>query len=125
MVKSIPLKSIAIKIYTTQSHATVPHCTEGKNLNQAFCTLVQPTVTSLYKLSKTASLEWLIYCVYPTYTAIIKLNFPLFHSFSLNPTFKIQHHFYFLHRAFSYYLFPKMLIYPLLPRALLWHPFNQ
>lgn len=122
MVKSIPLKSIVIKIYTTQSHATVPHCTEGKKSKPGF---LYSGATHCYfpvQTLKGSQFGMLIYCVYPTYTAVIPHNFPLLHSFSLNPTFKVQHHFYFFHRALSYYLFPKRLIYPLLPRALLWHP---
>lgn len=122
MVKSILLKSIVIKIYSTQSHATVPHCTEGKNLNQTFCTLVQPRYFPVQTLEDSQFGMANILCISHLHcchsTQFPTLSFILLKSHlsksNITSTFSIE--------LFHYYLFPKRLISPLLPRALLWHP---
>lgn len=70
---------------------------------RAFCTLAQRTFTSLYEPSGTASLAWLVLRAYPTYIPATPHSLPRPHSPQI-PSSEIQHHFYFLQRAFFRFL---------------------
>lgn len=62
----------------------------------------------------------------PTYVPVTTHSFPPLHSRRF-PSFKVQHHFYFLHQAFSLQLFPNRLISSGLSEDLLlvWHLYCQ